>query len=304
MSESAKESSLVKESKPAAKPNPVKEPKTHQEPSKKPATSKKKFCCCCGGLLAAFIVFIIVLNSPVLKSIFVSGETNPIPSFPPTSTSKFSAPPTSSTTATPRPSETYTTSENYPAPAACEPIYPPDVTPISLSINDPGYHQDVNNYYYSIYGSTIYDLRMQKAECGPKWEGQSYAAITKWNVNWMFGYQYVGGGCSLENVTAGVRVDIYYPKWEQPESFASGLDTEWQRYIDALTVHENGHRDYALSDAQEIVNVLTGLPFQATCDEAGMVANETANSIHDSYSAQSAAYDDETNHGETQGANL
>lgn len=266
----------------------------------KPDKGRKRVCCCGGGLFGFVVIAFIIFNLPLISSLFVSGDQpNNIPSSV-TQTNRTTTPP-EAITATPRKT---TTQASSPVPNSCQQVQHPAASAISISTSNPGFHQDVDNYYYQIYGLTTSDLGAQMRECGPKWEGGSYGAITNWNTNWQYNYLPLANGCNIQNVTVGVKVDIYYPKWEPSDSFQSGLATIWQNYIDALVVHENGHRDFALEGGQEILNTLSNLPSQTTCDEAGMVANETGSSITDDYSARSRAYDDATNHGETQGAHF
>ena len=83
----------------------------------------------------------------------------------------------------------------------------------------------------------------------------------------------------------------------------AGLAENWQRYMTNLIIHEEGHKDLAISGAQAILDALLSLPNAASCGEdVQSLVSSTGDEIFADYNARQKAYDTETNHGETQGA--
>jgi predicted secreted Zn-dependent protease len=103
-------------------------------------------------------------------------------------------------------------------------------------------------------------------------------------------------------VTVGVKVDYFYPQWQTPEDYQVGLLEKWQSYIANLEIHEEGHGQNGIDAGQDILNALSALPDQATCDAASSLAVTTANNVVSKYNTKDEDYDDSTGHGRTQGA--
>lgn len=139
-------------------------------------------------------------------------------------------------------------------------------------------------------------------ECGAKSGGEAYDAYTSYYISWAYNFNYVAGGCAVKDMAVGVKVDFFYPKWEDPGNAQAGLAENWQRYMTNLEIHENIHKDIAIEAGQAILNALSSLPLAATCEETQSLTSSTGDQIFADYNAREKAYDDETNHGETQGA--
>lgn len=243
----------------------------------------------CGGcclLLAIFFILSGIL--PFLSFFHSTADIKPSPSISVTPTNSL---PTAA------PSQT-TQSEV----GQCEHLELVDSVPIDISPSDPGLKQDIDTHYYQVYGTTPTEVRTQLNECGAKSGGEGYDAYTSYYINWAYNYQPIAGGCLVKDVAVGAKIDFFYPKWEDPGNAQAGLKENWQRYMNNLETHENGHKDIALAGAQAILDALVSLPTYSTCDEAQSTANSTAQGIFNDYDARQEAYDAETNHGATQGA--
>jgi predicted secreted Zn-dependent protease len=82
------------------------------------------------------------------------------------------------------------------------------------------------------------------------------------------------------------------------------LQTEWDRFIGALWVHERGHAEHGIRAANDIKAKLEGLPPEANCEAAGARANAAAQEILAQYAGIDVDYDRQTEGGKTQGASL
>lgn len=284
--------SSVNEQKEKPKKTEESEPGKEQKQQNQKPKSKKTWCCLGGGCLL-IILAIVILNSPILRGLFASSDT-PIPT--PSLTNTFTSQPTRA--AAPE------TETNYPVPNSCQPLQLVDAVPLVINANDPGLHQDTSNYYYQVYGYTYYEVGHQLYECGAKTDGLSYAAYTSWHVNWAYNYNYTATSCRIKDVAVGVKIDYFYPKWEDPGNAEGGLAGRWQTYMSNLITHEEGHGQNGLNAAQDVLYALSTMPTYASCDELMSGANQTGQNIVADYSARDKQYDEATNHGETQGANF
>ncbi|MCL5407339.1 MAG: DUF922 domain-containing Zn-dependent protease [Patescibacteria group bacterium] len=274
-----------------------------KEPVKDKKESKpkrNKLWCFLGGGCCLLLLILIVLSGifPFLSLFRSSADTKiPSPKF-----SSSATPINISPTATPKATKT-TQNQSYPEPSSCEHLQLVDSIPTNISPSNPGLKQDIDTHYYQVYGYTPYEVRAQLNECGAKSGGEAYDAYTSYYISWVYNYKPVAGGCNIKDVTVGVKVDFFYPKWEDPGNAQAGLAENWQRYMTNLITHENGHKDIAVEGAQAILNALLSLPNSATCGEdVQSLVSSTGNNIFADYNAREKAYDDETNHGATQGA--
>lgn len=248
---------------------------------------------CCLLLLLSFIFFGLL---PFI-SLFRSAADSTIPT-PTTSHTSVSTNPTSKPTSTTETNQ----DQDYGETQSCIKLELTDSIPINISPKDPGFKEDTDTHYYQVYGYTPYEVRNQLNECGSKSGGESYDAYTSYYVNWDYDLKPTINGCGVKDATVGIKVDFFYPKWEDPGNAQAGLAERWQTYMTNLEIHENIHRDIALAGAQAIYDAISSMPTYATCDDLSTTVANKANDLFTEYDARNKAYDDETNHGETQEA--
>lgn len=123
---------------------------------------------------------------------------------------------------------------------------------------------------YTIRGTTCQDLASQPL---------GVTAHAEYTIYWSFS----------EGPRTEISIVFSYPIWQPDGTPSPALVAEWNRYIAALEVHENGHRDIGISIANRIMN-------------SG--SDSAANEIFRNFSQRDQIYDAETNHGATQGARL
>lgn len=126
--------------------------------------------------------------------------------------------------------------------------------------------------------------------------------------------------CTVEvtSVTVSLDCTVLMPAWENYDGADQSAQNEWDRFIDKLREHENGHLDIANEHYQKIEATLTD-EFEGETNEAdaeeGEACTKASDEILDAIGnrfdglveEQRQAhenYDDETNYGETQGATL
>lgn len=134
-----------------------------------------------------------------------------------------------------------------------------------------GIDVDVTYETYELSADTLRDLWAEIEAEGPS----GFAAWTTWYVNWT-------AECDLS-----VTATIILPELA-PDAFLSDVEAlEFERMVNALRSHELGH-------------VQMGVGFAEDVQAAGCQGDTDA--IHAEWLAAERAYDEDTNHGQTQGA--
>ena len=175
-------------------------------------------------------------------------------------------------------------------PVSAPPINPPNVT--------------VRYRYYPITGTTMQALRSQMSQRGPidRLSGKRYDANTDWTVTWQFRYHTNGNQCAIQSAGSKVAVTITLPQWKPPARVERSLVTEWNRYLSALHIHEDGHKNNGIAAASDVVKTLRQLPPAATCQHLSATASNAAKRVIQHYNRKDGKYDAVTHHGFTQGA--
>jgi len=132
-----------------------------------------------------------------------------------------------------------------------------------------------------------------------KWE--KFSAYARWDVQWYYKYNRGSDHCSIAAVTTKVRIAYYMPKWVNPAGADQNTRLKWEGFAKALATHEEGHGEHGILAAREIEEFILQLPPQKTCGELSLLCDELAKSIIQKYREQDVKYDEETNHGLTQG---
>lgn len=156
--------------------------------------------------------------------------------------------------------------------------------------------------YYDVSGNSAAELRQQMNAKGPLDGGKRFDAHTEWHVKWNYRYRPTASGCELASVNVSLSGTILMPRWVYANDVSNTLIEKWDRYLAALRLHEEGHYAHGASAAKEMEAL--GESFHGSGDCPAMVSefNTRAQGIIDKYKAQDVAYDRETDHGRTQGA--
>ena len=161
----------------------------------------------------------------------------------------------------------------------------------------------IKNNDYIIQGSTVAELRQQMNKLGPidKSTGKHFDAYTHWYVNTNYRYQPVGTQCKIYTATVKVDVTFTMPRWNISAKSSSDLKKHWNRYINLLQTHENGHKAHGISAGNDVLKSLNSI-VAPSCDQINGIAKQRTQTILKQYSQQDIQYDLRTQHGRTQGA--
>ena len=142
---------------------------------------------------------------------------------------------------------------------------------------------------YEVSGSTAPEIRTQLTAYGPGGND----AYTKWVVHW----NWPGQGtaiCRLQEAEVAYEITVTFPRWTPTEQATPALVSKWNGYLYTLVLHESGHVTNVVSHIPALMAAIKG----STCLSAEGAAQAVLQQIRQ-FDSQ---YDDQTDHGRTQGA--
>ncbi len=166
---------------------------------------------------------------------------------------------------------------------------------------DPDLELTLDQRFYTVRGDTFEELVDETTRIKGKW-----AAYTEWYTNWAF-LSEEGEDlewCDIVGARTRVEVTMTSPRWQRPGDVDPAVEVEWERFAEALHIHELGHVTIALQGADTIDDRFDHGLTATTCEEAREAADEQATRIFDHYSKLSRRYDRATDHGLSQGTGL
>ena len=164
----------------------------------------------------------------------------------------------------------------------------------------------VHTSYYYIDGSSATVLAGQLDQAGPKdVDGNRHPGKTRWDVQWKFNHHQAGESCGVKDVTVAVGVAQIMPKWRgQDKPGGAALKTRWNKFLEALKRHEDGHKEHGIKAGAEIEKALLAIKPASNCEDLDKVANAAGEKVVEKYRKQDADYDRSTDYGRKQGATL
>ena len=163
--------------------------------------------------------------------------------------------------------------------------------------------------YYPVSGNSCEEAKENMT--GYTIDGEWVAGKTDAEISFGCGYDPIPDpdkrccNAVISGLTTSCNATVYLPQW-------NGSDKCWDRFIDALTVHEQGHVDICQDYKGQLESALSGLESREclpkTCEDAMTDLEQKANSEFGRVSAEhndaQDAYDTSNNHGAGQGAVL
>jgi predicted secreted Zn-dependent protease len=126
------------------------------------------------------------------------------------------------------------------------------------------------------------------------------------HASWSMSYTYrsrsaPGGGCGVESVATRLDLKVKLPRWSQAAGTSSELAGRWDRYMDALRVHENGHLQTGRDLESNFKRAASGI-VTADCGALDAALRASFDSLLRQANQRDKDYDAQTGHGATQGA--
>lgn len=133
-------------------------------------------------------------------------------------------------------------------------------------------------------------------------DGQRFHGYTRWNVRWTFRWwREASGRCAITEVTTRLRTEVQLPELR---SGTPAQQAVFDRYLRALSHHEEGHAQFGCDAAQAIDQGIAALPAAPDCATLERQANALGHRLLPEHAEREKQYDRDTRHGASQGARL
>jgi predicted secreted Zn-dependent protease len=155
--------------------------------------------------------------------------------------------------------------------------------------------------FYEITGLTAKALWDSIQQHGPQQSGGRYAAHTDVQNEWRFRFAPVADACVILEATVRTRITMQLPNWKPPRKADRELIQKWNSFLQALSLHEQGHADLGRDAANAIQKALMEVT-TPSCTDINAAANTAAERVDLEFGERARKYDEETQYGRTQGA--
>lgn len=156
---------------------------------------------------------------------------------------------------------------------------------------------------YDVAGATLDEVRREVFTRGPydTNKGMHFAGWTEWRIQWWFDRQDVPQGCAVRKAATETYINYTLPRWADADRAPAEVQRAWNRFVVALTLHEQGHGRLARELADKLKFAIESLPPEPDCKQLDNRVSELANHMILQDTSQEE-YDRQTAHGQTQGA--
>jgi predicted secreted Zn-dependent protease len=156
--------------------------------------------------------------------------------------------------------------------------------------------------YFIVRGTTIEQLRVEANSRGPVGSsGRRGEANTRSNIAWRFQIRQRAAVCTVHDIEVDLTIRMILPKWEHPLDVDPDLLAHWNRYLTALRIHEDGHRNRAEGGAREVREALVDASGPGSCVDLKNRLDSKVKTQLAELGKRQADYDRETGNGKTQG---
>lgn len=133
-------------------------------------------------------------------------------------------------------------------------------------------------------------------------DGRRFHGYTRWNVRWNYRWwREASGRCRITEVTTRLSTEVQLPELR---GAAPAHQAAFERYLRALSAHEQGHVQLGRDAAQAIDQGIARLPPTADCPTLERQADALGRRLLQEHVERERQYDRDTGHGAAQGARL
>jgi len=156
--------------------------------------------------------------------------------------------------------------------------------------------------YYEISPRTPYEIKSELMRHSPiRARNGSYNGRTDWFIDWKFRSAFASKGCQLTDSQTTVRVVYILPTLSDSVSDPQTIAI-FNKFSDALTLHEKNHGEHGLKAAREIDRLFSEIPPQENCRMLAKIVDGIGHATVQKYTQMDREYDRRTNNGATEGA--
>lgn len=154
--------------------------------------------------------------------------------------------------------------------------------------------------YYRIAPKATHDISTQlKIHSPVRKNGETFFAQTQSTIAWKFWIKSTQHNCWIDKVNVEVQVNYTLPELRDA---SVAIQQVWDNWFPSVLQHEYGHKDNAVEYAQKIYQQIESLPVHLKCASLKLAANEIGNELTAQLRETDRLYDQDTEHGKTQGA--
>jgi predicted secreted Zn-dependent protease len=133
-------------------------------------------------------------------------------------------------------------------------------------------------------------------------DGRRFHGYTRWDVRWNYRWwREASGRCRITEVTTRLTTEVQLP---QLRGATPPQQASFDRYLRALSQHEQGHVQVGRDAAQAIDQGIARLPAAADCATLERQADALGRRLLQEHVEREKQYDRDTGHGTSQGARL
>lgn len=156
---------------------------------------------------------------------------------------------------------------------------------------------------YAVYAEPADTLRQALNAATPiTVDGQRFHGHAHWDVRWTFRWSRdASGRCRITEVTTRLRSEVQLPELRRATPDQRAL---FDRYLPALSRHEQGHVQFGRDAARAIDQGIAQLPAAPDCATLERQANALGHRLLREHTERERQYDRDTRHGASQGAKL
>lgn len=154
---------------------------------------------------------------------------------------------------------------------------------------------------YRVIGATEAEILRSLVELGPSNEGERFFGMTEADMRLGYRTARTEAECWLVDVEVRLGVTTTLPEWDRPAGAEATLRRDWHRFRSALQRHEGRHKEIVERGAAKVYRAVAGLR-APTCAAVEGEARRRLDRIEIEMEAEHRRYDDQTDHGRTEGA--
>lgn len=161
--------------------------------------------------------------------------------------------------------------------------------------------KNVRTVTYVVEGTSIDEVAASLHRRGPELNGQRFFGLTEWTIGAEYRFVQENGRCRIDRPHVRAEITVTLPEWTGRNRARAEDRDRWNRFIESLTEHEDGHRLLA-EEAAEVVLAELQTVTGSDCTRTNEIAAQRVRQVLTDYNRRNEVYDEMTRHGLDQGA--
>ncbi len=174
-----------------------------------------------------------------------------------------------------------------------------DVGGASVKINN-------NIKKYEIQGNDYFAIVLEIQSKSPLHNGskRNFGSTTDWTISWKGMCEKKMKQYQINKVNLVVDINTILPKWKNKTKGGFKNRHEWNRFSQALNVHEDGHKKIILKEARRLERSIFKVESNKSCKDLYQNVNILVNKRIDEIKNKNRDYDFKTDYGRKQKARV